>query len=61
MLSEEKMFLLIVVKGNSHGLLGRNWLTRIYLDWKYIAAVTTVQTTHLNHVWYVRVISLYQQ
>ena len=55
------MFLLIVVKGNSHGLLGRNWLTRIYLDWKYIAAVTTVQTTHLNHVWYVRVISLYQQ
>ena len=53
---EEKVFPSIFVKGNSPGLLRTNWLTRIYLDWKHIAEVTTVQATHLNYVWHVRVI-----
>lgn len=44
---EKEVLLLIVVKGNGPNLLGRNWLTDIYLDWEKIATVTVVQGTDL--------------
>ena len=45
---QKEVLTLIVVKGNGPSLLGRNWLTRISLDWKRIAAVTAVQDTNLQ-------------
>ena len=45
---QKEVLSLIVVKGNGPSSLGRNWLTRIFIDWKRIGAVTAVQDTNLQ-------------